>query len=40
MTARIFIYSFMSLFLFILAACATTDTVNRSTVILDVPGCG
>ncbi|MFP4035852.1 MAG: hypothetical protein ACLFT5_10150 [Desulfovermiculus sp.] len=40
MSARIFIYAFMSLFLFLLAACATTDSANRSTVILDVPGCG
>ncbi len=40
MSARIFIYACMSLFLFILAACATTDSTNSSTAVLDVPGCG
>jgi hypothetical protein len=43
MSNRIFMYAFMSLFLIALAACATTDTAdtaNRSTVVLEVPGCG
>ncbi|MFO7877627.1 MAG: hypothetical protein R6U55_13690 [Desulfovermiculus sp.] len=40
MSARIFMYAFMSLFLIALAACATTDTANRSTAVLEVPGCG